>query len=512
MTRTEARSRTRARGRTVAARLPAAVVRVAALVAVLVAAAAPLAAASDRHVVRVAPSGSIQEAIDAAPAGSVVEVEPGVYHEALTVDRPGIVLRGLVRGDARPVLDGRGELGDGVIASGSPFAMSGFEVRHYRGNGVTTQGVDGVLLSDLVIDDTGLYGVYPVQSRNIEITHCTVTRIRDAGIYVGESNGALVAHNEVHRNVAGIEIENTNDALVRDNLVYDNTAGILVFVLPGKVQKEGLRTRVVRNFSLRNDRDNFGDPESIVGKLPFGIGLMVMGADDTELVDNVVKENRSAGIAVVRLAEDQAAKDPALEPLSDRTRIGFNYVSGNGVAPHPTIARAYGGGADVMWDGTGSGNCEDLADAATRGGAPLARCVDAPQGAQARTEAAPEAAPRASAPTTAAPATAAPIDGPVVRIRGMRFEPRTLEVPRGATVTWINEDAVTHTVTSGVGTVPTNAPLASPFLARGATYRHTFEREGDYEYLCLPHLDQAPMRGAHVVVTGAGGDARADAD
>ena len=92
------------------------------------------------------------------------------------------------------------------------------------------------------------------------------------------------------------------------------------------------------------------------------------------------------------------------------------------------------------------------------------------------------------------------IDGPIVRIRAMRFEPYRLEVELGATVTWINEDAVTHTVTSGEGTRPTSAPLASPFLGRGAVYQFTFDEPGRYEYLCLPHLDQAPMRGATVEV------------
>ena len=447
-------------------------------------------------VLRVEAGGSIGEALERAEPGSVVEVEPGVYHEALTVDTPGITLRGLVRDGARPVLDGRGELGDAVIASGSPFVMSGFEVRHYVGNGVTTQGVDGVVLTDLIIDDTGLYGLYPVQSANIEVTHNTVTGIRDAGIYVGESNGALVAYNEVHRNVAGIEIENTNDAVVRDNLVYDNTAGIAVFVLPGKVQKEGLRTRVFRNFALRNNRANFGDPESIIGSLPHGVGIFVMGADDTVVEDNQVKHNVSAGIAVLRLAPADAQKDPALEPNSDRTRIGFNYLVRNGEEPHPAVAAGYGGGGDLMWDGTGAGNCADLPDAVSRGGAPLARCESA-SNPPLRT--APNGA-RVATPPVAV--SALEVEGPVVRIRGMRFEPREIEVSVGDTVTWVNEDAVTHTVTSGEGTVPTSAPLSSAFLPRGGTYQFQFEQAGDYEYLCLPHLDQAPMRGARVRVVG----------
>ena len=340
----------------------------------LVACATPASAPAQN--LRVRSGESIAAALELAKPGTVIEVEPGVYHEALVVDTPNVTLRGIVSGPERPVLDGRGVLNDGVIASGSPFTMTGFAVRHYKGNGVSTQGVDGVFLTDLVIDDTGLYGVYPVQSRNISITHCTVTRIRDAGIYVGESQGALVAMNYVHHNVAGIEIENTNDAEVRDNLAHDNTAGILVFVLPGKVLKEGKRSRVHRNWVVRNNTPNFGDPESIVGSLPFGIGILLMGADDTVVENNQVRENASLGIAITRLAAEHAKKDPPLEPMTDRARIVSNHLDANGTAPHPSITQGYGGGGDFGWDGTGVDNCADLADGARTVGAPIGACLD----------------------------------------------------------------------------------------------------------------------------------------
>jgi parallel beta-helix repeat protein len=447
---------------------------------------------------RVRSGESIAAALELAKPGMVVEVEPGVYHEALVIDTPNLTLRGIVRGAERPVLDGRGVLNDGVIASGSPFTMTGFAVRRYKGNGVTTQGVDGVFLSDLVIDDTGLYGVYPVQSRNITVTHSTVTRIRDAAIYVGESNGALVATNYVHHNVAGIEIENTNDAEVRDNLAHDNTAGILVFVLPGKVQKEGRRTHVHRNWVVRNNTPNFGDPEAIVGQVPHGIGILVMGADDTLVENNQVRENASLGIALTRLAPDQAKKDPPLDPMTDGARVVANHLDANGTAPHPGIAQGYGGGGDFGWDGTGTQNCADLADGARTVGAPIAACLDVPA-----------LTPSAGLPHEMHAAPAGPPPGPppdlsgadaVVHIRGMRFEPREVTVKRGQTVVWVNEDNVVHTVTSGAGTLPSHAPLSSPFLTRGQTFRHTFGAEGEFEYLCLPHLDQATMRGALVTV------------
>jgi parallel beta-helix repeat protein len=454
-----------------------------------------LAAPGAAETVRVREGESIAAALEQAVPGTVIEVEPGVYHEALVVDTPNVTLRGIVRGAARPVLDGRGVLNDGVIASGSPFTMTGFGLRHYKGNGVTTQGVDGVFLSDLVIDDTGLYGVYPVQSRNITITHCVATRVRDAAIYVGESERALVAMNYVHHNVAGIEIENTNDAEVRDNLAEDNTAGILVFVLPGKVQKQGRRSHVHRNWVVRNNTPNFGDPEAIVGALPHGLGILVMGADDTLVESNQVRENDSLGIAITRLAEEHAKKDPSLEPMTDRATIVSNHLGANGAAPHPFILEGYGAGGDFGWDGTGEGNCADLADGARTVGAPIAACLGR------SIQSPPSPQPMAAAPE--APARAAPdLSGAaaVVRIRGMRFEPRHVRVKAGEEVVWINEDNVVHTVTSGTGTSPSHEPLSSPFFTRGQVFRHRFENAGRYEYLCLPHLDQAAMRGATVSV------------
>ena len=463
----------------------------------LVALAAPVLG----ETLRVRAGESIAKAIEAAPAGSTIEVEAGTYHEALAIDTPGITLRGVVSGAKRPVLDGRGKLNDGVIASGSPFTMSGFSVQHYRGNGITTQQVDGVTLTDLIIDDTGLYGLYPIQSRNISITHCSVTRISDAGIYVGESERALVAYNEVFGNVAGIEIENTNDADVHDNVAYDNTAGILVFVLPGKVLKEAKRNRVHHNWVLHNNTPNFGDPDAIVGALPYGVGILVMGADDTLVENNWVRGNHSSGIGVIRLAPEEAAKDPELEPMADGTRVLFNYAVGNGANPHPTITKRYGGGLDFAWDGTGRDNCVSLPESSLRRGTPLGACVQAELSRDGS-----RAAPHAhSSPQVASPAPAAsPADlsgaDAVVRIRAMAYEPKHLSVRRGATVAWLNEDAAVHTVTSGHERTPTFVPLQSPVMTRGQLYEHAFDEPGTYEYLCLPHMDQLPMREATITV------------
>jgi parallel beta-helix repeat protein len=235
--------------------------------------------------------------------------------------------------------------------------MTGFAVRHYKGNGVSAQGVDGVFLTDLVIDDTGLYGVYPVQSRNITITHCTATRIRDAAIYVGESQGALVAMNYVHHNVAGIEIENSFNADVTGNNCHDNTVGFLVFDLPALPQVGGHNIRVYANQFVNNNHPNFGDPSGTVAAVPAGTGGAVMANTKVEVFNNTFSGNTTAAFAAIscftgvdpNLPGECTTGSPNYNPFPSFIHVHGNTFTNNGTAPlqhntdmnHPSFALAY---------------------------------------------------------------------------------------------------------------------------------------------------------------------------
>jgi len=62
------------------------------------------------------------------------------------------------------------------------------------------------------------------------------------------------------------------------------------------------------------------------------------------------------------------------------------------------------------------------------------------------------------------------------------FNPRTLTVQVGTAVTWTNQGAMTHTVTSDSG-----SELNSGNLATGQTYSHTFNTKGTFNYHCAIH-------------------------
>ncbi|HVU60139.1 MAG TPA: cupredoxin domain-containing protein [Mycobacteriales bacterium] len=69
-----------------------------------------------------------------------------------------------------------------------------------------------------------------------------------------------------------------------------------------------------------------------------------------------------------------------------------------------------------------------------------------------------------------------------VTIVGFTFRPACISVARGTTVTFTNEDSVTHTATGS-----SSGGFDSGDLNHGQTYRHVFTTPGTYDYLCDIH-------------------------
>lgn len=83
----------------------------------------------------------------------------------------------------------------------------------------------------------------------------------------------------------------------------------------------------------------------------------------------------------------------------------------------------------------------------------------------------------------------------IVAIRDFSFQPDSIKVPVGATVTWVNcEDTGTepHTTTSDSAAV-----WSSTDLNPGDRFSHTFATAGSFPYHCIPH--EAFMHGKLVV-------------
>lgn len=75
-----------------------------------------------------------------------------------------------------------------------------------------------------------------------------------------------------------------------------------------------------------------------------------------------------------------------------------------------------------------------------------------------------------------------------VAMKNMKFFPATIEIKKGATVEWTNDDMTPHTATS--------AQFDSGSLASDKSWKHTFTEAGSFPYGCTFHPD---MKGVLVV-------------
>ena len=68
-----------------------------------------------------------------------------------------------------------------------------------------------------------------------------------------------------------------------------------------------------------------------------------------------------------------------------------------------------------------------------------------------------------------------------VSIANMTFDPSSTSVNKGTTVTWTNNDNMSHTVTAD------DNSFTSGNLNKGDTYSHTFSAVGTFAYHCKIH-------------------------
>ena len=102
-----------------------------------------------------------------------------------------------------------------------------------------------------------------------------------------------------------------------------------------------------------------------------------------------------------------------------------------------------------------------------------------------QTQSTPQAVETGTASASAVQSTVADANAPAVAhvaMKNMKFSPATIQIKKGDTVEWTNEDITPHTAT------------AAPFFDSGSiasdqSWQHTFTEAGDFPYGCTFHPD-----------------------
>jgi len=240
------------------------------------------------------------------------------FTNALTIRQAGVTLSGAGKGAKGEATGGAASTvlvfttaaknTNGVDAVGDKFVIRDLAIWNAKKDGLRVESSKNVKIQRIRTEwanendvTNGAYGIYPVKSEDVLIEESEAYNAADAGIYVGQTQRAIVRKNIAKQNVAGIEIENTKFADVYENVAEDNTCGLVVFDLPGN-PIAGTDIRVHANSVKKNNRANFASnsgSSSTVSQVPAGTGTFILASRRVELFGNTWAENNSGDVAVL---------------------------------------------------------------------------------------------------------------------------------------------------------------------------------------------------------------------
>jgi parallel beta-helix repeat protein len=252
----------------------------------------------------------IQTRFIMAENGSTVELDEGTFLFTGSLSMEGkkdITIKGKGKDKTILVFKGQTEGAEGIrVSNAENITIEDMTVQDSKGDAIKTMNVKGITFRNVKTEwtgkprkENGAYGFYPVQCDKVLIESCESIGASDAGIYVGQSRDIIVRKCRAYHNVAGIEIENSINAEVYDNEATENTGGILVFDLPDLVQKKGGNVKVYNNHIHHNNYPNFAPPANTVGKVPDGTGVLILAANNVEIFNNKIINNKTVGTGII---------------------------------------------------------------------------------------------------------------------------------------------------------------------------------------------------------------------
>ena len=297
---------------------------------------------------------TIEAAVAMAKRGTTIEIASGVYNESVSVNVPGITIRGVDRNTT--ILDGEFELANGFQIQADDVAIENLTVRHYNQNGILFNGVaatsedgldpsieygtgdtvlDGYRVSWVTAHNNGLYGVYAFAARNGLIEHSYASGHPDSGFYVGQCRPCNVTLFDVTAEFNAIGYYGTNvsgDVIVASSEFSRNRLGLA----HNSDEAEGLapQTEAVIVGNRVVDNDNALAPP--IPKGYFGGGIAIGGGTQNMILRNRVSGHDRAGIELLE----------SFGYVPQDNRIEGNVLEGNAVDLLYLVA-----------DGDEAGNC-----------------------------------------------------------------------------------------------------------------------------------------------------------
>jgi len=271
---------------------------------------------------------TIQAAVDAAGAGDLILIEPGVYREEVQVGRgkDGITLRGLDRDEV--ILDGEFERANGVqVVEANGVVIENMTARNFTKNGFFWTGATGYRGSYLNAIRNGDYGIYAFESTKGQLERSYASGSPDAGFYIGGCYPCDALIDDVVSEWNGLGYSGTNaggNLVIANSVWRENRAGIVPN--SGSYEPEYPQRENVIVGNLIHDNNNGETPAIDISITAMGNGILVAGGLDNVIERNRVIDHDLGGVVVITYPES-----PEYVWESTGNIVRDNVVSGSGL-------------------------------------------------------------------------------------------------------------------------------------------------------------------------------------
>lgn len=183
----------------------------------------------------------------------------------------------------------------GLLLTGNNIQVSGLAIEDSPGDGLVIKKSNQVSIKDVKVSWPSAtpkgYGIYPVSSSNITLTHCKTFDATEAGLYVGQSSNVIVSQNISQHNLTGIQVENSDHVKIHSNTLEHNAIGIVVSSMPYLPKKGASDIHIHDNQIKQNNRQPpTKSDNSYLNSMYAGSGINLIAVKDT-----VVEANHFSG-------------------------------------------------------------------------------------------------------------------------------------------------------------------------------------------------------------------------
>jgi hypothetical protein len=307
---------------------------------------------------------TIQGAVKKAKAGDTIRVANGTYREGVTISgrkKAFLTIVGNAKNPRKVVLEGKALKGVKAqnaiqINGANHVTLNGLFARHYKGNGFFAVNVDGYKLTNLIAEQTGVYGIYAFNSKGGEMSNDEAYYNNDGGFYIGQTppqakpKRSIVKNVRSWGNVLGFSGTNMRYVTITKSEFFNNGLGIVPNALDSEKYAPPEDNVITDNDVFWNNFNYFAGAPFKIRKtstgfdFPPGIGILLFGSRTTEVSNNRIYGNYLLGSGVIQQFQLKQ-KDAAL-PIANVFSGNENGLGGNDL-----------NGRDMAYDGSGSKNC-----------------------------------------------------------------------------------------------------------------------------------------------------------